>query len=80
MVLQLTAPPIVPSLPMVMFLRVTRTGTFAAIVPLRNVMTMLDMLLALLKASALGFKLTLGVTPDKKNPKGYTSVTWLTPP
>ncbi len=65
---------------MVMFFRVTRTDAFAAIVPLRNVMTMLELLLALLKASTLGFTLTLGVTPDKKNPKGYTSVTWLTPP
>jgi hypothetical protein len=50
--------------------KVTTTLALAAIEPLCNVMTMLDMLLALLKASALGFTLTLGVTPDKKNPKG----------
>ena len=63
--------------PIVMPPNVTVTAVLAAALPVCNVNTMLDALLAAEFAVAPPLNVTLGVTPTAKKPGGYVSVTVL---
>ena len=73
----MTAPPAVGVAPIVMPPNVTVTAVLAAALPVCNVNTMLDALLAAEFAVAPPLNVTLGVTPAAKKLSGYISVTVL---
>ena len=72
-----TVPPEVGVAPIVMPPNVTVTAVLAAALPVCNVSTMLEVLLAAEFAVAAPLNVTLGVTPTAKKSGGYISVTVL---